>query len=127
MDDEEPLRRHEALKARNRKAQRRYRLKKTQEASDFRSMAENLSLDVALATAQAEELREEKEALKAQLASLNRVTGLQLSPGTSNELVHRGAEGLAAYRVRPGAALQGFPGASFALFGNSSRASTVLQ
>ncbi|KAK9808435.1 hypothetical protein WJX73_004971 [Symbiochloris irregularis] len=98
LEDEEPVRKHEALKARNRRAQQKYRLRKTEDAAATRSLAESLSLDVALATAQAEELREEKRALQAQLASLNRVTDLQLPPGTSNDLVHRGAEGLAAYR-----------------------------
>lgn len=85
------LKRHEALKARNRKAQKRYRAKKTEEVSHFKQMAEDLSLDLALISAQADELRQEKQALQTQLAALNSVTGVRLLPGAPTDFLHRGS------------------------------------
>lgn len=56
------------------------------EAEVARGLRERLSLDLALAAAQTEELRQDKQALQAQLASLNNCTGSSVLTGLTSRL-----------------------------------------
>lgn len=68
-EDRTAIRRHEALRARNRSAQKRYRVRKQQESHSVRGQVEALSLDLAVAQAQAEDLFQKNQELQTQLAS----------------------------------------------------------